>query len=158
MKRYGFMLLAWALLAGSCQQAEQAPCDPTIPTLKAPDSEITALKKYIDSSGISAMADGRGFYYSIQAPGSGTKPTLCSAVTVNYVGKLTNGTTFDSANNITFGLNQLIVGWQEGIPLIAPGGSITLYVPPSLAYGAQALNGIPANSILVFTIDLIQSN
>ena len=65
---------------------------------------------------------------------------------------------FDSGNGVSFGLNQLIVGWQEGIPLIAPGGSITLYLPPSLAYGAQAQQGIPANSILVFQIDLIRIN
>jgi FKBP-type peptidyl-prolyl cis-trans isomerase FkpA len=105
-----------------------------------------------------ATADERGFYYTIHSAGSGTKPTICSNVTVNYTGKLTTGSTFDSANGISFDLNRLIVGWQAGIPLIAPGGSITLYLPPSLAYGSQAQTGIPANSILVFRIDLVKVN
>ena len=55
-------------------------------------------------------------------------------------------------------LSQVVVGWQQGIPLIAPGGNITLYLPPSLAYGPQAQTGIPANSILIFKIDLLGIN
>lgn len=158
MKKYGFSLLFCALIAGSCQQADQGPCTQPTVTTKAPEVEITTLKQYIDSSRISAKADERGFYYTIESPGSGAKPTACANVTVNYAGKLTNGTTFDSASGISFDLNQLIVGWQEGIPLVAPGGSITLYLPPSLAYGSQEQNGIPANSILVFKIDLVKIN
>ncbi len=159
MKKCGFALLVWAVAAGGCQKdADQNPCNSAAVTTKAPQSEITALKQFIDTSKITATADDRGFYYVIKSPGSGAKPTICSNVTVNYTGKLTNGNTFDSANGIQFDLNQLIVGWQEGIPLIAPGGSITLYLPPSLAYGSQATGSIPANSILVFTIDLIRVN
>ena len=125
---------------------------------KAPESEVTVLKEFIEASGISATADERGFYYSIQSPGSGPHPTVRSHVTVNYEGSLTNGKIFDSGRNISFGLYQLILGWQEGIPLIAAGGSITLYLPPSLAYGSRAQGGIPANSILIFKIDLIRIN
>lgn len=158
MKQYGFAFLIGALLLAGCQNTDQTPCDPTPVTIKAPQSEVTALKQYIDTSRISATADERGFYYTIQSPGSGAKPTVCSNVTVNYRGTLTNGEEFDSGNDVSFGLNQLILGWQEGIPLIAPGGSITLYLPPTLAYGAQAQPGIPANSILVFKIDLVRVN
>jgi FKBP-type peptidyl-prolyl cis-trans isomerase len=158
MKNYGIALLFCALIAGSCQQADRGPCTQPTVTIKAPQEEVTVLKQFIDSRRIAAKADERGFFYTIKSPGSGDKPTACSNVTVNYTGKLTNGTTFDSANGISFGLDQLIVGWQEGIPLIAPGGSITLYLPPSLAYGPQEQNGIPANSILVFTIDLTEIN
>ncbi|MGV3556728.1 FKBP-type peptidyl-prolyl cis-trans isomerase [Larkinella arboricola] len=125
---------------------------------KAPEAEVAILKEFIDASGISATADERGFYYTIHSPGSGPKPTVRSNVTVNYEGSLTNGKIFDSGKNISFGLYQLILGWQEGIPLIAPGGSITLYLPPSLAYGSRAQGGIPANSILIFKIDLIRIN
>ena len=157
MKNYGFILLFCSLLLGSCQQAD-APCTQTVVTTEAPQEEVAALKQYIETNNIKATADKRGFYYSIQKAGSGTKPTVCSSVTVNYTGKLTNGDEFDRGRDISFGLDQLIVGWQEGIPLVAPGGSITLYLPPSLAYGSQEQNGIPANSILVFTIDLIKAN
>ncbi|MFD2934022.1 FKBP-type peptidyl-prolyl cis-trans isomerase [Spirosoma flavum] len=158
MKKYGFALLIWALAATGCQQANETPCDAVPITTQAPQAEVIALKQFIDSSGITAIADKRGFYYTIDSPGSGPKPTVCSNVSVSYSGKLTNGNTFDSAPNISFGLNQLIVGWQEGIPLIAPGGSITLYLPPSLAYGSQEQNGIPANSILIFKIGLSRIN
>lgn len=158
MKNYAFALLMGALVTSGCQDTDQTPCNAVAVTTKAPAAEVSALKQYIDANKIVATADDRGFYYTIQSPGTGTKPTVCSNVTVNYVGKLTNNTTFDSGKSVSFGLNQLIIGWQEGIPLIAPGGSITLYLPPSLAYGSQAQGSIPANSILIFQIDLIRIN
>lgn len=156
IKKHAFVLIAWAVMAGSCQQADKTPCNPTAVTTKASEAEVATLKQYIESNRITATPDDRGFYYTIQSPGTGTKPTICSNVTVNYSGKLTNGTVFDSGNDVSFDLNGLILGWQEGIPLIAPGGSITLYLLPSLAYGAQDQGSIPANSTLVFNIDLIE--
>lgn len=159
MKKYTIaLLLAVALFAGGCQPGDTASCTETTVNTNAPATETAAVKQYIDANKLNATADERGFYYTIQSPGTGAKPTVCSNVTVNYVGKLTNGSTFDSGNDVSFGLNQLILGWQEGIPLIAPGGSITLYLPPSLAYGSAEQRSIPANSILVFTIDLTKIN
>ena len=69
-----------------------------------------------------------------------------------------DGSTFDSGNGVEFPLSNLITGWQEGIPLLSPGGKITLYLPPSLAYGTNASGSIPRNSNLIFTIDLIKVN
>ena len=162
MKKYGFAVLICVAMVSGCKQTDsvqtQTPCNSAAISTKAPDAEVMALKQYIDANKIAATADSRGFYYTIQSPGSGTKPTVCSNVTVNYTGKLTNGNTFDSGKGVSFGLNQLIVGWQEGIPLIAPGGSITLYLPPSLGYGSQGAGSIPGNAILVFTIDLVRVN
>ncbi len=158
MIKYGFTLLLGSLLLGGCQSANQTPCTQATVTTEAPQEEVSTLKQYIETNNIRATADKRGFYYSVQKAGSGTKPSVCSNLTVNYAGKLTNGEEFDSGRGVSFGLDQLIVGWQEGIPLVAPGGSVTLYLPPSLAYGSQEQNGIPANSILVFTIDLIKIN
>lgn len=158
MKKKWFVLVVWSVLVSGCQQAERGPCTESAVTTKAPSEEIKALQLFIETSGIKAKADSRGFYYTIQSAGVGTKPTVCSNVTVNYSGRLTNGKVFDSAEGISFNLNQLIVGWQEGIPLIAPGGKIVLFLPPSLAYGAQEQNDIPANSILVFEIDLLGIN
>ncbi|HEV7348565.1 FKBP-type peptidyl-prolyl cis-trans isomerase [Telluribacter sp.] len=158
MKWNGLLLLTLMLLASSCQNddsTDPADCNLAIPTTKAPQSEVTALKQYIDTNKINATADERGFYYTIHSPGTGAKPTLCSDVTVDYTGTLTNGSTFETASDVSFNLSRLILGWQQGIPLISPGGSITLYLPPSLAYGPQAQQGIPANSILIFKIDLI---
>lgn len=159
-KELGFAFFTLALLTSSCQQpnSDQTLSNPTTIMANVPQAEITALKEFIDASNTVATADDRGFYYTIHSPGSGEKPTVRSNVTVNYNGQLTNGNTFDSGKDISFGLYQLITGWQEGIPLIAPGGSITLYLPPSLAYGSRAQRGIPANSILIFKIDLIRIN
>ncbi len=125
------------------------------PTTKAPDAEITTLQNYITSNSIVATKDGRGFFYKIETPGGTDKPTNCKAVNVKYTGQLTDGSVFDQSNGATFGLSNLILGWQEGIPLIGKGGKIILYLPPSLAYGSQSQSGIPANSILIFTIELL---
>jgi FKBP-type peptidyl-prolyl cis-trans isomerase FkpA len=74
-------------------------------------------------------------------------------VRATYIGKLTNGNQFD-AGTADFGLNQVIRGWTNGIPLIKQGGKIHLYIPPSLGYGNQAQGPIPANSILIFDVTL----
>jgi FKBP-type peptidyl-prolyl cis-trans isomerase FkpA len=101
-------------------------------------------------------SDPRGFYYKIVTPGTGANPVATSRVTVLYAGKLTNGTVFDQSgpNPVTFTLNQLILGWQYGLPLIKAGGRILLYLPPQLGYGSQGAGTIPPNSNLVFDITL----
>ena len=152
MKKLLLPVFCLALLSTGCGK-EDKNCPPV--TTTAPAAEIATLKSYITNSSITATEDPRGFYYSITTPGTGDKPSPCNDVTVNYSGKLTNGTQFDAGNAVTFTLSGLIVGWQEGIPLIAKGGRIVLYLPPSLAYGSQANGSIPANSILIFTIDLL---
>ena len=128
-------------------------------TITAPASEVATLKTYIDSNHVDATADPRGFYYKINAAGSGSKPNACSNVLVGYNLRLLNSTTIlEESQGVSFNLSQLIVGWQEGIPLIGSNGSIILYLPPSLAYGSQASPKIPANSYLKFEIVLKQVN
>lgn len=124
---------------------------------KKEDSQET-IEQYLTRSNLMSTVtkDPRGFYYQIMTPGTGATPTLSSKVTVFYKGSLTNGNIFDqtSANPVTFGLNQLILGWQYGIPLVKAGGRIMLYLPPSLGYGSQSAGQIPANSALIFDITL----
>lgn len=149
-------ILLVVVLFSACGKEGPAstPCD-TI-TTKAPDAEVGTLKAWIESQNITATADDRGFYYVIKTPGTGGKINPCSSIKVNYRGRLTTGQEFDANNGITFNLANLITGWREGIPLIEKGGNIMLYLPPSLAYGTQAQSGIPANSILIFTIDVVE--
>lgn len=123
--------------------------------VSAPPTEVEALEQYLQKDSIFAEKDSRGFYYTINAAGTSSKPNSCSDVVVNYKGTLTNGKVFDQSQSATFNLSGLIPGWQAGIPLIGKGGKITLYLPPSLGYGANQLAGIPANSILIFSIELI---
>ena len=122
----------------------------------APASEVTQLEAYLASATITATKHCSGMYYTINAAGSGATPTICSTVSVKYKGQLTNGTIFDqSSTPVSFNLGGLIEAWKKGIPMIKPGGKVTLYCPPSLAYGSQAVGTIPANSILVFEVELV---
>ena len=147
-------ILFSVLILASCSKNENCGEVKTA----APVSEVNNLRDYLNTNGITTTEDSRGFFYIINSTGTGDKPTICSSVTVNYVGKLLDGTTFDSGNNSSFSLSGLITGWQEGIPLIAPGGKITLYLPPTLAYGSSGVGSIPANSNLIFEIDLVKVN
>lgn len=122
------------------------------------DDTPETLDAYISRAnlGSTLTRDARGFYYQVVTAGTGATPALTSRVTVLYTGSLTDGSIFDQTGNTpaTFNLNQLILGWQYGLPLIKAGGRIKLYLPPGLGYGAQAAGSIPANSVLIFDITL----
>lgn len=122
----------------------------------APASEIQAVSDYLTANNISgATQHCSGMFYIIDNPGTGTKPTVCNTIAVTYEGKLTNGRVFDQTSTPrVFNLAQLIRGFQVGIPLIKAGGTIRLFVPPSLGYGPNATGDIPPNSILIFTVSL----
>jgi len=95
--------------------------------------------------------------------GSGATAQSGDSVTVNYVGSLTDGTVFDASADhgstgftFTLGAGEVIPGWDQGIVGMKVGGKRELIIPPSLAYGNQAVgNIIPANSTLVFQVELL---
>jgi FKBP-type peptidyl-prolyl cis-trans isomerase len=96
------------------------------------------------------------------AVGTGAEAKAGDTVTVQYVGLLTNGTIFDASANhgttgFTFnlGAGQVIKGWDEGVVGMKVGGKRELVIPASLGYGAQAVGSIPANSTLVFEVELL---
>ena len=142
----------------SCKKKD-VTCNITDSTIVAPASEIQSIQNYLETNNIATTAHPSGFFYKIITKGTGASVVnLCSTVTVSYVGKLTNGTIFDqtpSGSSASFQLGQLIVGWQKGIPLINAGGTIRLYIPPSLGYGPNAQGPIPGNSILIFDITVV---
>lgn len=152
MKRTLLIVLMPLLAFVACKKKDTPACPEVITSV--PASELTTLRNYIQANSIVAVEDPRGFFYKIETQGSGTTPNACSDVTVDYVGKLTNGGTFDAGNNVSFNLGQLITGWKVGIPLISTGGKIILYLPPSLGYGSSPAGTIPGNSILIFDINL----
>lgn len=125
----------------------------------APTTEVQSIQNYLHSQNITATANPAGFYYIILSSGTGPAiVNLCSKITVSYVGKLFDGSVFDQSppnSNRIFELGSLIVGWQKGIPLINKGGSIRLFIPPSLGYGPMTQGPIPGNSILIFDIQLL---
>ena len=120
----------------------------------APASEIQAVQAYLANNGITtAIQHCSGLFYEIVSPGADKAPTACSTVNAKYVGRLANGSQFD-AGTVDFPLENVIVGWQIGIPLIKQGGRIKLYIPPTLGYGNRPNGTIPANSILIFDVTL----
>jgi FKBP-type peptidyl-prolyl cis-trans isomerase FkpA len=149
------------VLAGvlSCNKDDDDTCPYTDPNVSVPAAEVQAVQAYLTSKGITnATLDPRGFYYVITTPGSGAVASPCNNITISYVGKLTNDNIFDQTPvgaSRTFLLGQLIPGWIKGIPLVKPGGKISLYLPPSLGYGSVQNGPIPANSVLIFDIDLL---
>lgn len=119
-------------------------------------AEVASLQAYITSNSLTATQHPDGFFYRIITQGTGATPTLASTVTVKYTGTLTNGSIFDqSTTGVSFVLSQLILGWRKGLPLIQKGGSIILYLPPSLGYGCSSAGAIPPGSNLIFSIELI---
>lgn len=102
-----------------------------------------------------------GLQYKVVTQGNGPKPTATSKVTVKYKGTLLDGTVFDSTEKqggepISFGLNQVIRGWTEGLQLMPTGSKYIFYIPSELAYGDQGAGGvIPGGATLIFEIELL---
>jgi FKBP-type peptidyl-prolyl cis-trans isomerase FkpA len=115
---------------------------------------------YIAKNHLTATRSDSGLYYVVNEAGTGTQPTATSNVTVAYKGYFTNGNVFDEskAEGVSFGLNQVIKGWTEGIPHFKVGGSGILLIPAHLGYGSNDSGPIPGGSVLVFEVKLISVN
>jgi FKBP-type peptidyl-prolyl cis-trans isomerase FkpA len=162
-RKYLFVpILFLVFLQLSCLKNNIAECSYSPCKFVAPTSEITAISNYLTANSLTATQHCSGVFYSITAAGTGKQPNACKGVNVKYTGKLTNGNVFDQqvTNPVGIDLNKVVNGWRIGIPLLKEGGTMTLYIPPYLGYGAQDIkdaNGnvlIPANSIIIFTIEL----
>ena len=102
-----------------------------------------------------------GLQYKVLEEGFGTQPKATETVKVHYQGTLIDGTEFDSSYKrgepISFGLNQVIPGWTEGLQLMKTGGKHELYIPYQLAYGERGAGGvIPPFATLIFLVELLE--
>ena len=99
-----------------------------------------------------------GLQYEVMTMGTGEKPAATDKVEVHYHGTLLDGTVFDSSvdrgQTITFGLNQVIKGWTEGLQLMPIGSKFKFTIIPELAYGDRDMGSIPPNSTLIFEVEL----
>jgi FKBP-type peptidyl-prolyl cis-trans isomerase len=150
----GFVLAAGVLLAafqpvtGAPEPKEEKKVD----KLKRPALDSKEWKKQGDD----------GLEVWDEKVGEGDAVKAGATVKVHYTGWLTDKdeTLFDSSvkrgEPIEFGLDQVIKGWQDGVPGMKPGGSRLLKIPAKLAYGERAVGKIPANSTLVFRIELLK--
>ena len=101
-----------------------------------------------------------GLQYKVVKMGTGAKPSATDRVKVHYHGTLIDGTVFDSSvergQPITFGLNQVIAGWTEGVQLMPVGSKFIFYIPSNLAYGDRAAGDkIKPGSTLIFEVELL---
>lgn len=100
-----------------------------------------------------------GLQYEVLKEGGGGKPSISNKVKVHYHGTLIDGTVFDSSVDrgkpISFPLGNVIRGWQEGLQLMPVGAKYKLYIPADLGYGQRAAGKIPANSALIFEVELL---
>lgn len=105
-----------------------------------------------------------GLKYTVVREGSGARPSASDNVTVHYVGRLTDGTVFDSSvergEPTSFPLNRVIPGWTEGLQLMQEGGVTVFYIPSEIGYGEMGTPGgpIPPNAPLIFEVQLIKVN
>ncbi len=129
--------------------------------------EPLLIQKYLQDNHITVKPSANGLYYVEKVKGTGPKAKAGDKVKVHYTGKLFNGKVFDSSLTrkpvepfeFTLGQGQVIPGWDEGIAMMSAGGKATLIIPSKLGYGERgAGSDIPANSPLVFDVELISIN
>jgi FKBP-type peptidyl-prolyl cis-trans isomerase FklB len=125
----------------------------------------TAAQEFLAKNGKEkgVQTTASGLQYKIIKAGDSKAPLIGATdeVTVNYKGKLLDGTEFDSSYTrgqpATFPANGVIKGWQEALVMMRPGAHWELFVPPELAYGPAPRPGIPANSALIFEVEVLSS-
>ncbi len=140
--------------------------------------ESTDIEKYLSDNKIKVKPTESGLYFIDLKKGNGAKAEKGKKVKVNYTGKLTNGTVFDTSIEaeakkagtydakrpyepieFTLGKGEVIPGWDEGISMMKVGGKARLVIPSKIAYGERgAGNSIPPYAVLVFEVELIAVN
>jgi FKBP-type peptidyl-prolyl cis-trans isomerase len=146
-------LVAFSTMAmQGCTEAELVPVA----------DDLATIEQHLADNNITAEKSEDDIYYVVDQKGAGVFPDISSTVTVHYKGYTLDGDIFDSSYDrgepSSFPLTNVIVGWQKGIPLFREGGSGTIFIPSSLAYGVNPPSGsvIGVNEILVFDIELIE--
>jgi FKBP-type peptidyl-prolyl cis-trans isomerase len=124
--------------------------------LKAADDFLLKNKK--DNSDIKETPTG--LQYRVLHEGDGESPGETDRVKVHYAGRLINGDEFDSSikrgEPSSFGLNQVIKGWTEGLQLMKVGSKFEFFIHPNIGYATRVKPNIPSNSLLIFEVELLE--
>ena len=179
LKTFAFATLAFgALTFAACSNSNKsqdadsdsvAPETESVEPVAAPKDYVAAI--FEDPAKASQVATdstyattATGLKYMILKEGTGASPKATDEVTVNYTGKLLDGTVFDTTiprgEPLTFPLNRVIPGWTEGLQLMKEGGKAVFFIPSNLAYGEQGTPGGPIgpNQDLIFEVELLKVN
>lgn len=125
------------------------------------EAEPVATPKAFDVSGREVHTTGSGLMYIVVKEGQGPLPEQGKVLIVHYSGFLEDGSLFDSSVQrgepfrFVLGSNQVIRGWDEGFALMRKGSKVRFIIPPDLGYGTREMGPIPANSTLIFDVELI---
>nr|WP_228035069.1 FKBP-type peptidyl-prolyl cis-trans isomerase [Oculatella sp. LEGE 06141] len=122
----------------------------------------TIMAQLPDSTEDNVVTTESGLQYVDIEEGSGATPQAGQTVYVHYTGTLEDGTKFDSSRDrnqpfsFQLGAGRVIQGWDEGISTMKVGGRRQLIIPPNLGYGSRNVGPIPANSTLLFDVELLR--
>lgn len=158
-------------IAGAKTQCAEADIQAAFTTLQqrlaavnaeAAGKQLAAATAFLDKNkarkGVTTTASG--LQYEVMKRGAGPKAKATDTVVVRYHGTLIDGTVFDSSvergDTAEFPVGGVIAGWTEALQLMAAGDKFKLFIPPALGYGPRANGKIPANSALVFEVELVK--
>lgn len=150
----------------SVKTEAQKKIDDEAQAVKQKKIDEQIIKDYLAKNKIKAQKTDEGLYYKIDREGTGPVPQPGEKVVVNYTGKLTDGSVFDSNVDPAFnhvqpfefmlGQGMVIKGWDLGFAQLRKGTKATLYIPSGLAYGPNSPSPkIPANAVMIFDVELI---
>lgn len=119
------------------------------------DSFDQQIQNYLKKKGIDCQRSNSGLYYLILEPGKGIPIKYTDRISFTYKGEFLDGKIFDNETKpAEFEVRQLIGAWKEIMVELKPGGKAFLVAPPQLGYGDRELDDIPANSILVYNLEV----
>ncbi|EGU54423.1 peptidylprolyl isomerase, FKBP-type [Vibrio nigripulchritudo ATCC 27043] len=132
---------------------------------KASEANFTQGQNFLmqNSQKEGVVTTQSGLQYEVLTKGDGTThPGATSYVKVHYHGTLLDGSVFDSSVDrdepISFPLNKVIQGWQEGVQLMVVGDKFRFFIPSNLAYGKNGTGPIPPGATLIFEVELLELN
>jgi FKBP-type peptidyl-prolyl cis-trans isomerase len=160
-----FVVLIAVFSLNSCLNTSDTDFQSSIEELNAYQNEIykqyqadsiLIVDYFVLNDSIAEIDSSSGIFYHIIQTGNDNYPNYYSTINVKYKGMLLDGTVFDqSEDEVLFSMANLITGWQIGLPLIGENGKIILYLPSYYGFGTVTNGDIPANSVLIFEIELI---
>lgn len=123
--------------------------------------DVKLIQDYLQANDINAQQiEDTGIYYVIYQEGTGPNAEFASSVFTHYRGYLLDQTEFDSSTgsgpfDFVIGAGQVIRGWELGFRQLNKGASATLFIPSKYGYGTNRQGLIPANSVLIFDVDVV---